>query len=233
MKNENFFRDMFQKEIVDPGWIHEESTLNIILSFFVYNPNLYLIQERTVNIEFIDVGGFINIDHQPIIANIKFGRNVSDDANTALITIISLILISLQLYIISCDLEDKELYEAHQNKMKNKEEEAEREEELKDKSQVANDDVEEPGTAKKKLEEKKKAEKLEEEKSMTCKERVIYVCKLFASANNYQKSNFLMIVLVWAGQIIKAVYDQYAMNWLKDTIKKEDYYDMYNLYVFN
>ena len=43
MTNPDFFKDMFQKNIVETGWIDDPATLNIIISFFVYNPNLYLI----------------------------------------------------------------------------------------------------------------------------------------------------------------------------------------------
>lgn len=107
--NTNFFRDMFQKEIVDKNWTRDPATLNIIMSFFIYNPNQFLIQERKINIEFVSVGGFINIDHTPIIANVLLSRDANDNMISYSIILNGVLLAVLQLYIIQGDVADREL----------------------------------------------------------------------------------------------------------------------------
>ena len=44
---------MFYKEIIETGWIDNPSTLAIIVSFNVYNPNLMMYAEKTFTIEFL------------------------------------------------------------------------------------------------------------------------------------------------------------------------------------
>jgi len=39
------------------------STLAIIMQFYVYNPNLYIMNEKRIVIEFLETGGFINLEH--------------------------------------------------------------------------------------------------------------------------------------------------------------------------
>jgi hypothetical protein len=41
-----------------------DSTIAIGISFFIYNPNLYLLEEKRIVIEFLEPGGFINIEHE-------------------------------------------------------------------------------------------------------------------------------------------------------------------------
>lgn len=68
---------------------------------------------------------------------------------------------------------------------------------------------------------------------MTCQERCIRVGVLLKEASGYQKLNFLMILLVWFGQFSKPGYDSNASTWLSESIKKEDYYDLSGVYLFN
>mmetsp|Transcript_4491 Transcript_4491/g.6733 ORF Transcript_4491/g.6733 Transcript_4491/m.6733 type:complete len:123 (+) Transcript_4491:1353-1721(+) len=75
--NKHFYRDMFQEEIIDQQWTRTDSTIAIIQSFYVYNPNLQMIMEKRIITEFLEPGGFINLEHQQMIANIKLYRNTS------------------------------------------------------------------------------------------------------------------------------------------------------------
>jgi hypothetical protein len=50
------------------------STLAIIFQFYVYNPNLYLINEKRIVIEFFETGGFYNLEHDSILINMKLTR---------------------------------------------------------------------------------------------------------------------------------------------------------------
>ena len=68
---------------------------------------------------------------------------------------------------------------------------------------------------------------------MTCAERCVRVGVLLKEASAYQKLNFIMILLVWFGQFSKPVYDSHATAWLLESIKREDYYDISGIYLFN
>lgn len=51
------------------------STLSIILSVYVYNPNLYVIDEQRIIIEFLETGGLINLSHESLMINMKLYRS--------------------------------------------------------------------------------------------------------------------------------------------------------------
>lgn len=74
MTNKNFFRQMFQEEIIDQGWIKMNSTLAIIMQFYVYNPNLYIMNEKRIIVEFLETGGFINLEHDQLLINMRLYR---------------------------------------------------------------------------------------------------------------------------------------------------------------
>jgi hypothetical protein len=65
---------MFVKEIINPKWLELNSTLAIIFQFNVYNPNLQLVSEKRIVLEFFETGGFINLEHDQVITNMKLSR---------------------------------------------------------------------------------------------------------------------------------------------------------------
>jgi hypothetical protein len=69
ISNPNFFADIFQKEVIDKKWLVMDSTIAFIIEFYMYNPNLYQIGEKRMIIEFIETGGFINLEHQVMLIN--------------------------------------------------------------------------------------------------------------------------------------------------------------------
>jgi len=72
--DENFFQKMFQEEIIDVDWLDMGSTLTIIISVYVYNPNLYIVDEQRIVIEFLETGGIINLGHESLLINMKLYR---------------------------------------------------------------------------------------------------------------------------------------------------------------
>lgn len=56
---------------------------------------------------------------------------------------------------------------------------------------------------------------------------IIVHCDLF------QKVNFLMILCVFLGQILKLIYDAYANTWLEMIIKSDTYEDIDSIWMFN
>lgn len=65
---------MFQEEIIDQNWIDDDASLAIVITFYVYNPNLYFIDEKRIAIEFLEPGGFINMEHESLLINMKLYR---------------------------------------------------------------------------------------------------------------------------------------------------------------
>ena len=75
--NEDFFRKIFQDEVVNMNWLEMSSTLSIIISVYVYNPNLYICNEQRIIIEFLETGGLINLGHESLLINMKLYRSPS------------------------------------------------------------------------------------------------------------------------------------------------------------
>ena len=46
------------------------------MEFYVYNPNLHMVDEKRIVIEFLEQGGFINMEHDHILINTKLFRKV-------------------------------------------------------------------------------------------------------------------------------------------------------------
>lgn len=63
LSDPNFFADIFQREIIDKKWLVMDSTIAIMLEFYLYNPNLFQVAEKRIIVEFIETGGFINMEH--------------------------------------------------------------------------------------------------------------------------------------------------------------------------
>ena len=57
-KKSNFFKDIYEKEI--KPWCEMPATIGIKVEFYVYNPNLYMKNQKRFVIEFLETGGFIN-----------------------------------------------------------------------------------------------------------------------------------------------------------------------------
>ena len=53
------------------------STLSIIISLYVYNPNLYVVDEQRIIIEFLETGGLINLGHDSLLINMKLYRKTT------------------------------------------------------------------------------------------------------------------------------------------------------------
>jgi hypothetical protein len=76
-EDEDFFRKMFKEQIMDVKWLEMGSTLSIIISVYVYNPNLYIVDEQRIVIEFLETGGLINLGHESLLINMKLYRDTS------------------------------------------------------------------------------------------------------------------------------------------------------------
>lgn len=59
---------------MDVNWLTLPSTLSIIISVYVYNPNLYIVDEQRIVIEFLETGGLINLGHESLLINMKLYR---------------------------------------------------------------------------------------------------------------------------------------------------------------
>lgn len=111
----HMFADMFEKHIVVPGWIDDPATLGIIITFFIYNPNTFLVQEKKLAIEFLTPGLFINLEHSMQMINVKLYRNDTQQAVSSIAIILGFVLIGLSTYQIYLEEEDKKLAEADED----------------------------------------------------------------------------------------------------------------------
>ena len=98
MTNKHFFRQMFIDEIINTNWFQMKSTLAVIMQFYVYNPNLFLVQEKRIVLEFLETGGFINMEHDSIIINMKLTRNDSQSARGNIIMVLGIVMIIMSVY---------------------------------------------------------------------------------------------------------------------------------------
>ena len=80
ISNPNFFADIFQTEVIDKRWLVMDSTIAIMIEFYLYNPNLSQVAEKRMIIEFIETGGFINLEHQVMLMNMKLYRSFAQNA---------------------------------------------------------------------------------------------------------------------------------------------------------
>lgn len=60
---------------MDSNWIYDPATLAIIIQFNIFNPNLEMLLNKRLVIEFIETGGFINFEHDAIMVNTRLYRN--------------------------------------------------------------------------------------------------------------------------------------------------------------
>ena len=107
---------MFKKEVIDQQWMDDDASLAIIMSFYVYNPNLFMIDEKRIVIEFLEPGGFINMEHESLLINMKLYRETGQVVQSVIILILGMAVVSFSLFDII--KENKEVV----NEVKNEEE---------------------------------------------------------------------------------------------------------------
>lgn len=73
--NVDFFQEIYNTEI--KPWTEMHGTIAIKVQFYVYNPNLYMMNQKRFVIEFLETGGFINFEHDAILVNTRLYRNWS------------------------------------------------------------------------------------------------------------------------------------------------------------
>lgn len=83
-ENSHFFYQAIKQEMVNQGWTKDPSMLAITLSYHIYNPNLWILQEKRVTIEWLD-SGFINLEHDVILINMKLYRNIDQNISSSII----------------------------------------------------------------------------------------------------------------------------------------------------
>ena len=109
MDDPAMFKKLFQEQIIDAGWIQDPSTLAIIISFFIYNPNTYLAQEKKLAIEFLTPGLFINLEHSMSMVNTKLYRNDAQTAVSTIAIVLGFVLVGLSLYQVHLEEADRKL----------------------------------------------------------------------------------------------------------------------------
>ena len=89
---------MIKKEVIDKNWTTNPATMAILLEFQIYNPTIQMFLEKKVAIEFLPQGGFINIEHQCEITNLKLYMTTNVSAVSAIIQVLGIILMFTSLY---------------------------------------------------------------------------------------------------------------------------------------
>jgi len=78
------------------------------MNFAIYNPNLNLVNEKRVVVEFLETGGFINLEHDSLIINMKLYRTTGHNVQSTIILILGLVMIVLSIYDINQEYEEAE-----------------------------------------------------------------------------------------------------------------------------
>ena len=50
----NFFQHLISKEILETGWIDMNTTIAIVIQYYIYNQNLKMSAEKRIVIEFLE-----------------------------------------------------------------------------------------------------------------------------------------------------------------------------------
>lgn len=82
--NTHYFYQAFKQEFLNQGWTHDPSMLAVTMSMYIYNPNLWILQEKRITIEWLD-SGFINMEHDVILINMKLYRNLDQNVSSSII----------------------------------------------------------------------------------------------------------------------------------------------------
>lgn len=102
----DFFQDIYNTEI--KPWTERKAIIAIKVEFYVYNPNLYMLNQKRFVIEFLETGGFINFEHDSILINTKLYRDWSMNIQTAAILLNGLIMLLLSVRQIKKDNDEAE-----------------------------------------------------------------------------------------------------------------------------
>lgn len=114
--NRHFLREMFKKNLVDTKWLEMPSTLAIIIQFYVYNPNLQMMCEKRITIEFMETGGIINMEHDSVLINMRLYRTWQHSMQSYIICVLGLILTVTGIIDIKNEDEEKQQLEKEKNK---------------------------------------------------------------------------------------------------------------------
>lgn len=65
MSDPNFFASTFRNEVLNQNWYSsdDDETLNVVIEFLIYNPNIDMLAKKNFVIEFLEAGPIINIEH--------------------------------------------------------------------------------------------------------------------------------------------------------------------------
>ena len=193
-KNPDFFQDLYQKEVIDKGWVDSNSTLAFIIQFYVYNPNYYMVNEKRVVVEFLETGGFINMEHDHLLINTKLYRTPAQNLQSITIMLLGFLLFFLSvldIYLENLDIggedEDEEAPPAG------------------DAAAAETQQAEAPAEG-----EEGKAEGEGEEAKVIEGDAPVSKGNLWTQVKNcdfMQKNNFMMNGMVFVGQGLKYVFD--------------------------
>lgn len=84
------------------------ATIAIKVEFYVYNPNLYMMNQKRFVIEFLETGGFINFEHDAVLVNTKLYRTTGNYVQTIIILLNGFLMCYLSIMQIKKDLEEEE-----------------------------------------------------------------------------------------------------------------------------
>lgn len=101
------------------------STLAIKIQFTVYNPNLALLAEKRIIIEFLETGGFINLEHDSVLLNSKLTRTTFNQIQSYILLILGIVLTATGIYSINEEAENERMIKELQAAAADAEEEGE------------------------------------------------------------------------------------------------------------
>jgi hypothetical protein len=195
-----------------------DSTISVMLEFYLYNLNLYQVAEKRIIIEFIETGGFINFEHQIMLINGMLYRSFAQQAQSIII-----IVLGLGLFVLSFIDIKNEAKAAAEAAAALAAEEAEGEEGGAPPADAAGATGGPPAEGAPPADGAAKKVEIKEDSPWT----------LLKNAEGGQKINFANNLMVFIGQIMKNGYDSYASAELKKLASATDYIDMGGLYKMN
>ena len=72
-----------------------KASVAVVMQFYVYNPNLRMIAEKSIAFEFLETGGFINVEHTIKISNTMFFRDTILDLQSYTVILLGMFLFYL------------------------------------------------------------------------------------------------------------------------------------------
>ena len=204
--------------MIDSNWLRMESTLAIIIQFIVYNPNLQILNEKRIVLEFLETGGFINMENEQLLINMKLYRLPKHSIQGAIIMLNGLVLCILSFIDIRKEIQEQ--IELERAMALEQEEEANA-----GKKEKEGEEQEDAGEEEKKLDDKK-----DDKKSEDFNPTILY---MLINCSIFQKINFSNVFLAYCSQILKYVYDSYVTEQLEDIVKADTYTDVSGIFIFN